>query len=417
MSDLALAVDRVTAWVVQSAYRDDERATWVGTQPPDVSTDPPRFATLGPDLYDGTAGVALYLAERGARGDETATHLAIQALRQTLHLRSEISARSSLGLYSGLPGILVATDSVMQLNDDARVEFESAFTGVLAEIDLQLDSDPEEFDLISGMSGAIVGLLAVDASGHALDLALTAATRLLAVASSTGDTLFWRDPKAPRNLGLTGLSHGASGPAVAFSELFAATQEERWRDASLAAFAYERRWFDAPARNWPDLRRRQRVRIAESLPFVTAWCHGAAGIGLARAHAFVRLDDEVLREEALVSMETTVGWLRENLDRPWAGPTLCHGIAGNAAIVLTVARLLDVPELAGLAMAAAEDLSSAALSQDLDEGDMATPALMLGWSGIAMFLQDCLRPLGTSPLLPGLELPDNQTREQRGGFS
>ena len=85
---------------------------------------------------------------------------------------------------------------------------------------------------------------------------------------------------------LAGFSHGVAGIAYALLELAVATGDERYRTAALAALDYERALFDAVHQNWPDLRETQTLKTetnsAQGSVFVTAWCHGAPGIGLSR---------------------------------------------------------------------------------------------------------------------------------------
>ena len=64
--------------------------------------------------------------------------------------------------------------------------------------------------------------------------------------------------------------------------LHAATGESRFREAALEGLAYERSLYSPADRNWPDLRESS-LDLPGSDPgspyFMSAWCHGAAGIG------------------------------------------------------------------------------------------------------------------------------------------
>ena len=113
-SDAAEFLDvagRLANQIADSAVWFEERCSWTGARP-----DAPRGAgylatqsALGPDLYEGTSGVALFLAEAGVRLDDarlraTALGAVSHALAHAVHLDSE--ARH--GLYSGPIGIAYA---------------------------------------------------------------------------------------------------------------------------------------------------------------------------------------------------------------------------------------------------------------------------------------------------------------------
>ena len=65
-------------------------------------------------------------------------------------------------------------------------------------------------------------------------------------------------------------------------------------------------------------------------PFRVAWCHGAPGIGLARAAGLAYLDDEVARQEVEAAARTTYqdGFGRNH--------SLCHGDLGNLELLSIV---------------------------------------------------------------------------------
>jgi lantibiotic modifying enzyme len=68
---------------------------------------------------------------------------------------------------------------------------------------------------------------------------------------------------------------------------------------------------------------------------MAAWCHGAAGIGLARLRALPHLDDPKLREEIHIALNTTLshGFGHSHC--------LCHGDMGNLDLLLEASLALD----------------------------------------------------------------------------
>ena len=125
---------------------------------------------------------------------------------------------------------------------------------------------------------------------------------------------------------LAGFSHGAAGMAWALLELAALTRKERFRTTALAAIAYERSLFSPEKGNWPDqhkLEATDRARNDGRPKFMTAWCHGAPGIGLARLGSLQYLDNAKVQAEIDAALKTT---LAQGFGH---NHSLCHGDLGN----------------------------------------------------------------------------------------
>ena len=79
-----------------------------------------------------------------------------------------------------------------------------------------------------------------------------------------------------------------------------------------------------------------------------AWCHGAPGIGMARALALDAFADAAIEEEIHVAMETTEGAGPGRVDH------LCCGDMGRSEALLTMGRKLGV----GHAITSAEAIAT-----------------------------------------------------------
>lgn len=274
-------------------------------------------------------------------------------------------------------------------------------------------------DLLEGNAGAIVALVRVyeqDGDQAALDAALELGRELL---SATPD----RVPAGARLLPLTGFAHGTAGIGLALLELAAATGELEFRAAADRCFAYEEAFFDPARGNWPDLRgvvADQYGRPVGSPGFMTAWCHGAPGIGLSRLRA-MELDPEraaAYEPAARAGLRTTVDALEADLEDPATDYCLCHGIAGHADIALIASRVLGEPELERRAVRTMERLGAMAV-HDQAEPD---PSLFTGSAGVgyALLRFDDPARLATV-LLPGEvgsrppRLASRRKRTSRGG--
>ena len=143
---------------------------------------------------------------------------------------------------------------------------------------------------------------------------------------------------------LCGFAHGSSGMGLALIECGVHCRRRDWIEGGLAAFRYEDRLFDADHHNWPDLREYGQ-RVADRSPgprrsFMVAWCHGAAGIGLARLRA-LRLLPRRKKELAVGvrrAINSTAATLKATPEYADASP--CHGRAGLSETLLYATEIL-----------------------------------------------------------------------------
>ncbi|MDJ0944430.1 MAG: lanthionine synthetase LanC family protein [Kiloniellales bacterium] len=401
--------------LTEEAMWHRDRCTWLGPEagPEAASQVVTRttYRTLGPDLYAGSSGLALFLAQLHVATDHPAARkAALGAIAQAYSTLQAVPPAVRFGLYAGWSGIALAAVRVGTLLDTPEwIEKALALLGQLA----REDPRQAEPDLLAGVAGGVVALLVLwEALDEAalLEMALRQGDVLLAAAEPADAGRSWTSVSHPENPGLTGFSHGASGIGYALFELFAATGDARYLDVAQAAFDYERLWYDPDAANWPDLRGRlhQKPETGSSPPFQTAWCHGAPGIALARLRAYARFCDERHRDEALTALDTTACAVEAGLSSQNHNYSLCHGMAGNADILLCGHRILDedrpddiglVHRVAGLGIqlySRAGNVWPCGIPEE-------TPGLMLGLAGIGYFylrVADSSVPSTLEPLPP-----------------
>lgn len=386
------------------------RCNWVGAMPDEIGGRVTlTYTALGPDLYGGTSGVAQFLAYLySVTGDAEARKTGLGAIRQALSRVEDISAEGSLGLYAGRVGVAVAAARVgSMLSEDELLARSIAIIEPLSVI----AKETREFDLISGRAGAIVGILSLRellGTQDLVDLAVRLGHELIETAEKSQDWYSWASGFATSG-NLTGLSHGAAGAGLAFLELYHATGDRDFRTAMDRAFDYERHLFDREMGNWPDLRSQDEWGGPDESPrtFSTFWCHGAPGIALSRLRAVELLGDAACRAEAKVAVDTTRESVRSWLAGGMQNYSLCHGMAGNAEVLLHAREVLgpawephrklavEVAE-AGIASYAARSLPWPCGTH---EGE--TPSLFLGWSGIGLFYLRLHDPRIPSVLGPG----------------
>ena len=409
-ADLAALVDvaaGIARRVVAEAVWHGDRCNWVGAMPEEgpggrvVMT----YAALGPDLYGGSSGIALFLAHVSAvTGDRDAARTALGAIRHAVGRAGKVAATPNV--YSGGLGVAVAAAEVGRLLGRSEVA-EHAERLVAGDPAGPVDG---EFDLLLGRAGGVVGLLVLRrllGDERLLDLAVRLGDELVGGARKSAGRLSWPSRAIPGPRHLTGFSHGAAGAGYALTELAHTTGESRYREAAEGAFAYEAHVYDPAQRNWPDFRSSPSRPAASAPPtsFTVFWCHGAPGIALSRLRAYELSGDDVRKTEAMVALETTRRTVLSSLRAGAGNFSLCHGLAGNAEVLLEGARVL-----AGEEQVAAEPVPDVAAAGIERHGTGAepwpcgarggtTPSLFLGLAGIGLFYLRLARPAIPSVLL------------------
>ncbi len=322
------------------ALRGEEEVNWLGLTL--INERYWSLLPLGIDLYDGRLGITLFLAYLGAIAQEPRyTNLAQAALsylvRQVEDAKSFLTA---IGGFTGWGAIIYTLTHCSQLwqQPDLLAKAEE-FVALLPEC---IEKD-EQFDVIGGAAGCIGSLLSLyrcSPSPDTLTAAIQCGNHLIAHAQPMAQGLGWI-ATTMGNKALAGFSHGAAGMAWALLELAVVTGEERFQRTALNAIAYERSLFSVEARNWPDLRELEntiRTGSQGKVSVMTAWCHGAAGIGLARLRALAYLDDAELRGEIATALKTT---LAQGFGM---NHSLCHGDLGNLELLLQASIILNEPQ-------------------------------------------------------------------------
>ena len=370
--------------LADGAVWHEQRCNWVGIAPraPPDGTGLALAEALGPDLYGGTAGVALFLAEAAAALDDARLRtVARGALRHALHHGH--GARAD-GLYSGAPGIAYAAARVA-----IALGCEEARRGAREILDgwRRRRAAAIAGDLIGGGAGTLSALVALsDALEDAslLELGVTVGDELLAAAERTEAGWLWPNPSWPSEHGLCGLAHGAAGIGHALVELWAATGERRFRDAGAAAFVYERSWFAGRGGTWPDLRIIER-RAGRDIPAPVSdtWCQGAPGIALSRLRGAALLRSEAVQADADTALALTRRHVAELGSLAPDDFSLCHGAAGAADVLLYAGGDSGLARRIGDVGIERHHLASTGFPCGVAHGE--TPALLVGLAGIGLF--------------------------------
>ncbi len=370
------------------ALRGEEDAMWLGfnwTNEKQWSVLPLKI-----DLYDGISGIVLFLAYLGeVTAKKRYTTLAKAALRTVQRqIERDRGLIQSIGAFSGLGGIIYTMTHLGRLWEQPSLISEAA---ALAEVLPSLMAKDEQLDIIAGAAGCIAGLLAL--------YRCQPDERILALARQCGEYLV--NQATPKKQGrawvikqgglepLSGFSHGAAGIAWALLELAALTGEHSFYQAALDGITYERSLFYPELSNWLDLRKQETKDKPNQHYCMTAWCHGAPGIGLARLRCLPYIDDLAIRAEINTAIKTT-------LEQGFGlNHSLCHGDLGNLELILQASSILQDTRY----QIQIERLTTLILDRIEHQGwicgvplGIETPGLMTGLAGIGYGLLRLAEP-------------------------
>jgi hypothetical protein len=402
--DTALAIGRRLA---RQALWEGTACTWEVLEPQPDAENRIRTIRAEGQLYQGAAGIAWFLGELyRATGDAEVGRAARGGLEHALARGDHLS--DLFGFHSGRVGlawVAVRLAEIFERPGDAQ-----RARRLLGSLAGQASHD-SGLDVIGGAGGAIPACL---------DLAERAGwDELRAVARELGEHLIGQAQRRPEGWSwatggesavrnLAGFAHGASGMGLALLELDRATGEGRFRCAAEMAFLYERRLFNEERSNWPDLRHkdlgealfeqrmdelRRAVRDGRSPVYeeryMTAWCHGSPGIGLARLRAFELTGQDAYRQEAEAALRSTHQAVEDELSQG-GNYSLCHGIGGNCELPLLAAELLGRPELRQIVERAARKGIETYEARGRPwpcgtRGGLPDPSLLVGEAGIGAF--------------------------------
>lgn len=238
-------------------------------------------------LYDGTAGIALFLSRLSASTRRTEFTEMMETVKRKLFAHTDRFVDEGgkcgrlTGAYNGEASVAYAYQKLYtETNDETYLYYMNKQCGGLARI-LEYD---QNYDLLGGNAGAILVLLnAYDLTENSnyIEYAKRAANLLIHSAIQYDYGWGWVTKHSEK--ALTGMAHGASGIMLAFSRLWKYTREEIYLQAAEKAYQFEQHYFHPEWKDWEDRRypngntTQQKVHIA--------WCHGRGGIELAREGA------------------------------------------------------------------------------------------------------------------------------------
>lgn len=341
----AKQADKVAESLSSCAIRRGHGAAWIGLDWLGDS-EVVQLVSLGPDLYNGNSGIALFLAAHaavtGSKSSEELAFAAIAHVRKSLRSRNAPRLARSLGTgaATGLGSIVYALTVMAKCLRNEELLGDAHAAAALFTDDV-IGAD-KHLDVLGGAAGGILSLLRLyrdSGSGDVLKRATKCGEYLLAQrrAGSNG-RLSWTG-QAIKARPLNGMSHGAAGFAYALASLSAATGRREFRQAASECIAFENASYDPQRMNWPDLR-------TDGEPIWSCqWCHGAPGIGLGRIAMYKQAKRETNESSELDSdlmmIDIRSALLAAERDWPSHVDTLCCGTLGSIEFVREAGGVLE----------------------------------------------------------------------------
>ncbi len=365
------AADSVFRYVERTAIREPNACRW----PTLDYENAPR--TNLPTVFNGAAGIALFLTDYGAE----ANHPAALALAGDALRWSEPAAKThGPGFSFGIGGVAwgwlrharaAGGDGL----DRAATLGADVIMNALARGEWGICTDT--MGGVAGKGEVCLALHAARGGTAWLEQAVELGTWLDGAKIGMGTGTAW-----PMHVGVAnprifwGAAHGVSGIIRFLVRLHAATKDEKWLAlAAAAGVALEQAAVEIHGGlNWP--------RGPGMPELKSQWCHGAPGVGLAFTALFESTKDQRWLAVAERAATAVVGYgdIRKN-------PSWCHGLAGNAEILIELHRLTKDAKWLDRAMAFGDlMLGYRSDGEDgerwqADEPGLCSPDFMCGASG------------------------------------
>lgn len=305
-----------------------------------------QLAPLGADLYNGATGVAVFLAAHArVSSDPASATLALGALAA---LRGDLLSANAgrtvramgVGGATGLGSVIYGFTVIAQLLRDRALAEDAVKIASLCSQEA-IEASPS-IDLMDGTAGALLGLSKL--------YGLTGASEVLEPIEWCGRQLLQSSPDEGAKVMAAGLSHGPAGVALALATLATHFPRLGGRSAEDAAFSWvrhENKVFCEARQAWPDARAQT---LDEDSFWPCQWCHGAAGIGLARVAMAERLRYTPKHQRSVALSKDVARAVSFTMKSwPYASDSLCCGSLSGIELLAEAGRISGQPDLSDVA--------------------------------------------------------------------
>ncbi|HGM5579341.1 TPA: type 2 lanthipeptide synthetase LanM [Pseudomonas putida] len=288
------------------------------------------LTVMNNDLYSGIPGIGLFFL--GLYRVTTNAHYlqrTDQILDSLARTQDTFAVNSAPGGYQGLAGHIYLLWHRKILAPTERYDRQlETLIGRLCE----LPTDTLDIDFIAGNSGTLALLSELHTCAPEQRLATAIGQRVEQIARTLHQDTDGRLQNHDGSVVLTGLSHGLSGAILALCKAHDATRDNRALPLIEGFINAENALKEQGY--WRDLRE------CSQSPHASKWCHGDAGILLARQAVLQSFKGHLPQHLADAVNEDIACCLRNLLASGLSdGYTLCHGDFGNLMCLETLYRI------------------------------------------------------------------------------
>lgn len=368
-------------------------------------------------LYDGAAGTSLFLVElykftNNSKYIDAAKMGLNWAIEECLNEKDV----DNLSFYTGVSGVSYVAfllSDILKLKEYGQIALQ-----IVEKKQFDLLNTSTQ-DLFSGAPGNLLGLLHIYSKTQNAEILKLIKKNFITIVDAAiinTEGLSWNRTGGEIS-NLCGFAHGASGIGFALLEMGYYFNDKTCIHIAKQAFQYENKHFNKKLNNWPDYRkkiygineyelhkrmfRNNNNFFYETNDFV-AWCHGAMGIGLTRLRAYsLTKNNKYLKEYFIAIKKIEENYLIKNGSTSW---TLCHGLLGNATLLIEGYKYFNDINYLNKAIKLAESAihSRNTLQKYYSGFGNSSPenmSLFMGNSGIGMFYLQILNPNNISSVL------------------
>lgn len=396
-------------WIQSHGVITGAGKTWPGT--------PGQKASIAFDLYSGTAGIVVLLAEASRRwSSPTMAEDARLGGKEMLSWARPMLDQRFLGFYTGLSGCIWALDAAGRLGDvrdpgwptDAAADLPLAYATDISQKGGPIPAN----DVISGLAG--IGLAF-------LEKPLTKEPVLFeGAAAGIGDVLNERAiPEGPglrwameqgNERNLPNFSHGTAGVAFFLAKLYSVTKQKQFLEAAVKGATYLQSVAQTDGEG---------CLIFHSMPdgqnrYYLSWCHGPAGTSQTFWQLYKATGESKWKDWALRGAKSLLdaGVPEKRSEGYWNNEGLCCGTAGIGRFFLDAYRRTGEGKYFEAAERCAKTILAKAVRDERGarwihaehrvkpEEVVAQTGWMQGAAGIAAFLLEM-----ASPKKPVFRLP------------
>ncbi|WP_028523374.1 lanthionine synthetase LanC family protein [Runella limosa] len=360
-------------------------------------------------IYSGTSGIALFFIKiYNLTNDEKYLDILEKSGRYLIYSYLNDENKN----YTYLSGYLGVATTLLELSKVCKIDlfYEYAISIAISSKDFfNQNSTPCEY--LNGFSGVIIALLKIydnTQDVRLLDSIDYTIEQLLAKARLSDIGIYFDESynvKKP----LCGISHGVSGVAFAFLELFNYFGNPAFSKMAQWCLDYEDNLFNSSINEWPDFRKVDSPQLMYEkfkttdisyfykVNYMSAWCHGSPGILLTRIRAH-----QLGVRKYFSLFKKTLDKYTIPIDLP--SYTLCHGICGNAETYLFASEVFNSKKYRGvvtkiLSKMIDEKDSFVHYKSGYDIQDYEDSSMFMGISGIGHFIIRYLTSSSTESIL------------------